>query len=344
MRQAQGQRQQLIQAVFQKAQLKRRAIKSLKGSGVSRKLLYALVYQSMKKEIANINNSDHIASQWPHQQVWADWLQMKAKQGDEEALTALRARKEVSLQKKETINGFPQHQPRFMPGLKLDNVTKKGTIIYRVGSTAIRDDGDVFSVTRGAIDTGLAVALRMAVYRYGSHLTVNGSDLFKRRIVEMASTLRLDLTFDHISQPFVKKEQHHEQHRISQPFASRGRRRDHGCDGIAATIVPARRSQRNRRRGQDLIRPSQSNPRSLGYQPPTRPQNRLRNLSELDVVQLASRGQMLLSRDVSGDVEYTRSQCDHKLRWNLHRSRMIGSSSQATKPQKGKTKRRGKSR
>ena len=67
-----------------------------------------------------------------------------------------------------------------------DSVTKKGTIIYKVGASAIRDDGDKLKVSREATKEGLEAALRMAMERYGNHITVNGTDDFKERIVRAA--------------------------------------------------------------------------------------------------------------------------------------------------------------
>jgi len=82
-------------------------------------------------------------------------------------------------------------------GLKADQegVTKKGTLIYRVGASAVRDDGDRLKVSRGATREGLEAALRLAMERYGTHITVNGTADFKAHIVEVAATANLQLTF-----------------------------------------------------------------------------------------------------------------------------------------------------
>jgi hypothetical protein len=72
-----------------------------------------------------------------------------------------------------------------------DGVTKKGTLIYRVGASAIRDDGDKLQVSRGATPDGLAAALRMAMARYGDRITVKGSVEFKESIAHAAATANL---------------------------------------------------------------------------------------------------------------------------------------------------------
>ena len=77
----------------------------------------------------------------------------------------------------------------------LDSVTKKGTLIYRVGNAVIRDDGIRLAVSRKTTDAGLEAALRMAIERYGTRLTVTGSDEFKEKIATVAAAKRLPVTF-----------------------------------------------------------------------------------------------------------------------------------------------------
>jgi hypothetical protein len=72
-----------------------------------------------------------------------------------------------------------------------DSVTKTGTLIYRVGASAIRDDGEKLQVSRGATPDGLVAALRMAMARYGNRITVNGSAEFKESIAGAAATAHL---------------------------------------------------------------------------------------------------------------------------------------------------------
>jgi hypothetical protein len=76
-----------------------------------------------------------------------------------------------------------------------ESITKKGTIIYRVGSSAVRDEGDRLKVSRGATREGLAAALCLAMERYGTHITVTGTAEFKAQIVEVAAKAKQPLTF-----------------------------------------------------------------------------------------------------------------------------------------------------
>ncbi len=61
--------------------------------------------------------------------------------------------------------------------------TIKGTIIYRAGNSAVRDDGERLAVSRQTDRAGMAVALRPAMERYGQCLTVSGSVEFKAAVI-----------------------------------------------------------------------------------------------------------------------------------------------------------------
>jgi hypothetical protein len=66
------------------------------GKGIGKKLLYSLASRSLDGEFKRINEQyrrerQQINSQW-QRQAWADWLQRKAREGNADALKALRAR------------------------------------------------------------------------------------------------------------------------------------------------------------------------------------------------------------------------------------------------------------
>jgi hypothetical protein len=77
----------------------------------------------------------------------------------------------------------------------VDNITKKGTIIFRAGMSAVRDDGDRLQVSREATREGLQAALRLAMERYGKRITVNGTAEFKAQIIRAAVDSQLPITF-----------------------------------------------------------------------------------------------------------------------------------------------------
>ncbi|MFP2768288.1 TraI/MobA(P) family conjugative relaxase [Oceanisphaera sp. KMM 10153] len=176
----------------------RRAAIKLTGSGkLTKKLLYAQASSALKADI------DAILKQYREERTaiyeanarrtWADWLKQKAQQGDTEALAALRAREAAQGLKGNTLRGEGQTKPGYTP--VIDNITKKGTIIYRAGSSAVRDDGDRLQVSRGSGQAAVQSALRMAMERYGNRITVNGSPEFKARVIRAAVDGQLSVTF-----------------------------------------------------------------------------------------------------------------------------------------------------
>ena len=126
-------------------------------------------------------------------QPWADWLKHQATKGNAEALAALRARDAAQGLKGNTIEGHGQPRPGDAP--VIDNITKKGTIIYRVGRSAVRDDGDRLQVSREADRDGVQAALCMAMEKYGERITVTGSPEFKAQIIRAAADAQLQITF-----------------------------------------------------------------------------------------------------------------------------------------------------
>ena len=190
-----------IDAAKRAGRLKRTAIKLIVGGSIGKRALYALTGKGLKDEIHKIvkryNAERELIQKKYRREAWADWLRRKATEGDGTALAALRAREAAQGLKGNTLTG---ERRRFngapdATSATLDSITKKGTIIYRIGASAIRDDGAKLAVSRGATQAGLEAALRMAVQRYGSCLTVNGSDEFKAQITTIAAKNRLPVTF-----------------------------------------------------------------------------------------------------------------------------------------------------
>ena len=235
-----------------------------------------------------------------------------------EALAALRAR-EVSLGLKGNTVGASGGALK-RTGLKVDQdgVTKKGTIIYCVGSSAVRDDGDRLKVSRGVTREGLAAALRLAMERYGSNITVNGTAEFKAQIVEVAATANLQLTFTDstLERKRVALVTHSTttQQESNNESTDRGQRTGSGAGGIGA-------SGRNAGAGRDYGRGAfgfgftrKPNLGSVAVIPPPAARNRLRSLSELGVVRFAEDSEMLLSGAIFGHLEQRGAQSDNALR------------------------------
>lgn len=119
--------------------------------------------------------------------AWADWLKHEALHGNAEALAALRAREAARGLQGNTVTGGGGRRsgPGCVPDplrnepLVRDTITKKGTILYRAGASAVRDDGDRLQVSDEATREGVQIALRLALTRFGPRLTVSGTPAFK---------------------------------------------------------------------------------------------------------------------------------------------------------------------
>ena len=340
-----------IEAAKRANRLRRATIKVVGEGRVTKKLLYAQASKALRTEIQKINmqyQKERQGFYGVHKRcTWADWLQKEAIQGNVEALAALRSREVVQGLKGNTVQGEGQTRHGHAP--VIDTITKKGTIIFRAGMSAVRDDGDKLQVSREATFDGLQEALRLAMTRYGNRITVNGTALFKAQIIRAAASSQ---------QPII----------FADPLLER-RRQDIKCQDIKCTIQCTRtlnvlkkentheRSEHDRgrdrertRRGNghagsnlityhDAVRVGlpadrngvggvvyqKSNIRRIGRVPGAQPpqsQHRLRTLSQLDVVRITGRSKVLLPRDVPHHVEQQRTKPDYALRRRISEPRL----------------------
>ncbi|MDS4071295.1 MAG: TraI/MobA(P) family conjugative relaxase [Candidatus Competibacter sp.] len=327
--QARDRKSRLIEAAKRSGRLKRAAIKLMGSPALSRKALYTLTSRTLKDEINKINQQYRKERQAIHEkcrrQAWADWLRRQATEGDSEALAALRARGAAlgGLQGN-TVTGNGGQQSGQGVEAQQDGVTKKGTLIYRVGASAIRDDGDKLQVSRGATQDGLEAALRMAMARYGNRITVKGSAEFKESIAHTAATADLAITFDDAAL---------EQRR--QTLLNEFTTKENRHDASARTDRGRTDQSRTSRSGSNATHPTGAGRRvgsaaatgitrkpnvgRVGRQPPPEAQNRLRSLSQLGLVRIASGSEVLLPGHVPDHLEHPGAQPDDGLRRGLAR-------------------------
>ncbi|WP_029213048.1 TraI/MobA(P) family conjugative relaxase [Xanthomonas phaseoli] len=179
------------------AAARRAAIKHLTDGRLTKKLLHVQASVALRADLDAIykrHAEDRAAIYQEHRRrPWADWLKQQAMAGDSQALDALRAREAAHGLKGDTIQGAGQAKPGHVP--VIDNITKKGTIIYRAGSSAVRDDGERLAVSSQADRAGVAAALRLAMERYGERITVSGSVAFKATAIRAAVDARLPIVF-----------------------------------------------------------------------------------------------------------------------------------------------------
>jgi hypothetical protein len=302
---ARDRKNQRIEAIKKGNRLKRTLIKNMMVGGVSKRIMYATASKAMKDEIQKINalyaKEQQAINERCQRKAWADWLKAKAAAGDQEALNALRARESAQGLKGNTIAGNRRRDPGKDP--EQDNITKKGTVIYRNG---VRDDGSKLKVGPGATQEGLQDALRMALDRYGTQIAVNGSAGFKEQIVQAAVTARLPITFDDAALERQRRELLRTEQETTNDRENRRRVIGGGNDG--AGFAAARDSQSAGRTGRAELRPGAGIPGKpdigkVGRKPPPESRGRLRALSELGVVRDTGRGEVLLPGNVSHYME-----------------------------------------
>ena len=200
LQEARTRKAQHIDAAKRAGQMKRATIKLTTRGRITKKLLYAKVSQSLQSEIRQTvdrHRRDRVAITARYTRLtWADWLRQQALTGDQEALRALRAREAARGLVGDTITAVGKRLLVNVVGANQDHITKQGTIIYRVGLSAVRDDGTRLQVSREVTNDGIDAALRLALQKYGTTITVSGSDAFKRRVAEVAAHARLPIRFD----------------------------------------------------------------------------------------------------------------------------------------------------
>ena len=337
-----------LETIKVSSQVRRNAIRLIGGDRMARKVLYSLASRAMKTDLAKAREQHARERQVLQQQyvrrAWADWLQARAIKGDVVALKALRAPlgREGLMGDVLTGQGQGGDVPKPLP--THDHVTKKGTLIYRQGTSAIRDDGERLQIARDTDWQGLDAALRMAIQRYGRSITVAGTDDFKGRVIAAAAAAALPLTF---SDPVLEQRRLVLTSNLSRKpnhVHSDRRRTNAGGVGFAqpsaahTNLAPdpaARTGAAFRRPGFDVAAPAGNKPSAAGAvtpdtrrstqrrkpdigrpggEPPPAAKNRLRNLSQLGVVQLARGGEVLLPGDVPDRLEQPDAQSDHALR------------------------------
>ncbi|MGL5291551.1 MAG: LPD7 domain-containing protein, partial [Vibrionaceae bacterium] len=177
----------------------RALIKAFNGERFFRKMLYAQARQSCKKQMAelsqqNLHQRKQLSVQY-QRLTWADWLKQQALRGNALALGLLRSREQAQGLRGDTIKAVNRGRKLEQFLLPIDNITKQGTVIFRTEGGSIRDDGDKLQVSQAADDKVIAVALRLALSRFGNEIIVEGSERFKAQVLRMAVNSKMALTF-----------------------------------------------------------------------------------------------------------------------------------------------------
>jgi len=307
-----------IEQIKDKARLKRIIIKNLKTSAFNKKWMYSLVSKKVKKDIdavtrQYVKNKKEIMNQ-TQKMVWKDWLRSESEKGVEEALQELRkhvSNSQAQQQPGNYLHGKPKNLSPFK-GLKADSVTKQGTIIYKVGQSVIRDEGQQLKISHESCEKSRKTLLDIAVYRFGRTIHLNGHESFKQAILTTVIKENIHVNFADQTLEVERKKRIQQQNNkeINNEY-----RRDRQFNRSADTTrnPGAYRGNRGRGGNSQYTLPKQDL-KCIGQSPPPEGINRLRNLSELHMVQLANGSEMLLSRNVSSNLEQQGTYSNHELR------------------------------
>ena len=128
--------------------------------------------------------------------TWQEYLIVQAMSGDEKALAVLRSSQGKSLDTpaSQALAGErSSDRPFVYPHLKPE-INKTGQVLYQVGSGSIRDDGSLLHLD-DPDDQTILMGLRMAQQKFGSALKVEGGEIFRARVVQIAVSHKMEVTF-----------------------------------------------------------------------------------------------------------------------------------------------------
>lgn len=189
-----------IVSAKEKSRFKRFVIKNLTAGYLSKKIMYASVYQELKGRTESIKkeyNDANELSKLKHKRMdWLSWLVKESHQGNDEALEILRSRKDYKTQEN-SVSGTHINKDKDTVKNRgvIETITRTGTIIVNKGTTAIRDSGDKLFILSGTVKEKIVDVLKEAIKRYGNKLTINGTNFFREKVVQVVVDANLDVSF-----------------------------------------------------------------------------------------------------------------------------------------------------
>ncbi|HGK7612055.1 TPA: relaxase/mobilization nuclease domain-containing protein [Legionella pneumophila] len=299
----------LITKAKKRGRTKRAVLKLMKAPRTQKKYLYQQISKTLLKEIEKVRQN--YAKERKHllelhkNKTWADWLQQKAREGDKEALTAMRYHN----RKNQSNYSLSAASSNFsLADIKqVDSITKEGTEIYKMDKAVIRNTGKEIKISKGGSIATLKKAIEMAQQRYGNCIQVNGSPLFKQIILQITIQHNIPITFaDSEMEAQRQKMVLEQERRYEQSRRYRfndGGRTPRSNEAAGAAIGKG-----------GTLSSTKPNADSIRQGPPAKGQNSLRDLSQLDMVQLARRSKVLLPDNAHDQLEWQRLKSDNYVR------------------------------
>lgn len=308
-----------IQQLKDKARMKRMVIKNLKTTALNKKIFYSLVAKKLQKDIQSVirqysKTKKEIMKQ-TQKKVWKDWLRSESEKGNEDALQVLRKYGKKREEPKYHDNYLYGKIKRTSPfkGLNPDSITKQGTAIYKVGQAVIRDGGKQIKIFYQTCEKSIKALLYMALCRFGRTLNIHGNESFKQQILTTVVKEKINLNF---ADQGLEKERSKLIQQQNQKESNNEYRRDGQFNRGRSLKASRNLSTRitNRRGGNTQYTLPKQDLKRVGQSPPPEGINRMRNMSELNMVQLTNRGEVLLPGHVSSHLEQQGTDSNHELR------------------------------
>ena len=241
-----GRKNESIDAAKRSNRLRRAAIKLLGSNYLTKKILYSQAHNSLKKEIESINKAYTEKKNDLYKEnkklAWADWLKKESLNGNNKALDALRSREQSTGLSGNTISASGSPLSSEKSGLDLvDNITKKGTVIFNSNNVSVRDDGVKLKITTDTTPEAIKAAMDIAVEKYGNVISLTGTPKFKAQVTHLSASLNLNISFTD------KTLERHRKKLINKDAFNDNRNRS----GITESIVPGRNDRGTINRNSD---------------------------------------------------------------------------------------------
>lgn len=175
--------QKKITVLLAEIRLDRTRARRFAASGPLKHRLYEGIKKKYRNRLAAIRadadaERQRIDRTWPRLD-WTTWVRQQAEAGREEAIKVMRSRAYALAKKRgNAITSQTEAMTKIADAIGIDNVTANGTIIYRIGTEAVRDDRE-----SGNLDKGFEVRRKVPhppVTRRGTRPTLS-SCVFARQ-------------------------------------------------------------------------------------------------------------------------------------------------------------------
>jgi hypothetical protein len=141
-----------------------------------------------------------------------------------------------------------------MPG-DADYVPATGILLYGVAGGTIQDDGERLILSKTATQETVEALLQIARARYGTRLGVDGDEVFRERLAQVAAAAGLDVT---LADPQLEARRQHLRRQDATSNASLPGDQEQTAANALARSEPARASATRGKRGPTRLRKGRS--------------------------------------------------------------------------------------